>query len=93
MGAIAVSIINVITSRIRPGWTYTLGALLCLLTYPFILLVMYKLGPRWRKIRRERERLRIKEESANEKGEERNRGEEMHVERMEQMETNQVKEK
>lgn len=55
MGAVAVSIIDVITDRLKPGWTYTLGGALCALTWPMVMISL-KMGPRWRKARRERAR-------------------------------------
>ena len=57
MGAVAVSIINIITNNIDVGWTYTLGGALCLLTWPMII-VNLKVGPRWRKARRERAKVK-----------------------------------
>ncbi|THH09616.1 hypothetical protein EW145_g1904 [Phellinidium pouzarii] len=53
MGAVAVSIINIITNAIGAGWTYTLCGLICLLTLPLVTLVLKK-GPTWRKRRTER---------------------------------------
>ena len=66
MGAIAVSIINVITDSIGPGWTYTLGGALCALTWPMII-VNLKMGPKWRRKRRERQKREEEERAQAEK--------------------------
>ncbi|KAI5116192.1 hypothetical protein M0805_002287 [Coniferiporia weirii] len=53
MGAAAVSVINLITDAIGPGWTYTICGLICIMTWPLIQVVLKK-GPTWRRRRAER---------------------------------------
>lgn len=60
MGAIAVSIINIVTDALKPGWTYTLGGGLVLLTWPMIV-VNLRIGPKWRRNRQERQRREERE--------------------------------
>ncbi|KAH8119867.1 MFS general substrate transporter [Phellopilus nigrolimitatus] len=55
LGATVVSIINIITDAIGPGWTYTLCGGACVLTWPMVVLEM-KMGPIWRKRRTDRNR-------------------------------------
>ncbi|KAH8116949.1 MFS general substrate transporter [Phellopilus nigrolimitatus] len=55
LGATVVSIINIITDAIGPGWTYTLCGGICVLTWPMVVLEL-KTGPAWRKRRTERNR-------------------------------------
>lgn len=61
MGAVAVSLINIITASIGPGWTYTLGGALCLFTWPLVEVVLH-MGPRWRRRRQERAKAAEKEQ-------------------------------
>ena len=52
MGAALVSVIDFILSALRPGWTYTLLALICLLMLPTNWVVI-KFGPKWRARRKQ----------------------------------------
>lgn len=50
MGAVLVSVIDLISNAIKPGWTYTIFGLACILTWPLILLEI-NMGPKWKKRR------------------------------------------
>ena len=47
LGAVCVSVINIIIGAIGVGWTYVLLAGLCVLVSPIMFVVM-RMGPTWR---------------------------------------------
>ncbi|EIW87053.1 MFS general substrate transporter [Coniophora puteana RWD-64-598 SS2] len=54
LGAISVSVIDIMLKAIRPGWTYTIYGFICLLTVPMTYLAIH-IGPRYRAKRYARE--------------------------------------
>ena len=55
LGAVLVSVIQIILDRLGPGWTYVLLPGICVVLSP-ILLLTYVMGPRWRADRRAKRR-------------------------------------
>jgi hypothetical protein len=53
LGAVAVSVIDLMIKAMGVGWTYTVFGCFCLLSMPLLLTEMY-LGPRIRKHRRDK---------------------------------------
>lgn len=52
MSAASVALIDLILRNLGPGWTYVLLAGIVVVTSPLLLIVM-KIGPRWRAKRQE----------------------------------------
>ncbi|KAE9393308.1 MFS general substrate transporter [Gymnopus androsaceus JB14] len=65
LGAILVSVIDLIANALHPGWTFVLLGCVCAALTPIVFVVM-KVGPRWRRRRAEKD---LKErEGATENG-------------------------
>ncbi|KZT60492.1 MFS general substrate transporter [Calocera cornea HHB12733] len=56
LAAVMVSIVDFIINAVGLGWTYTILAAWCVVTYPLVMLEMAR-GHRWREQRAERDRL------------------------------------
>ena len=54
LGAGSTSIVVPMISSIGVGWTYTLAALVCVCFSP-LLWILFMVGPRWRRAKRERQ--------------------------------------